>query len=192
MSDTLPIHRLVRRKELLRMPQEGFSRGGWRLWYPHFGHGHTPKDGFCGQRHSKISRDGRRCGRCRPCGRKRTRPQATWKTAQTAVFHSAPTDHRFLQEEREQRRTLHVCQSDCLNRGVHPTRLCPKLCPRRANGTQFQPTGHTFQSITRTARSSWPTAISARIPRLLKVREGTEGARRRCRRHEPSAQVDAR
>jgi hypothetical protein len=129
MSDTLPIHRLVRRKELLRMPQEGFSRGGWRLWYPHFGHGHTPKDGFCGQRHSKISRDGRRCGRCRPCGRKRTRPQATWKTAQTAVFHSAPTDHRFLQEEREQRRTLHVCQSDCLNRGVHPTAVCLTVCP---------------------------------------------------------------
>src|SRR5437773_9962455 len=28
----------------------------------------------------------------RPCGRKRTRPQGTWKTAQTAVFHSVHTD----------------------------------------------------------------------------------------------------
>jgi hypothetical protein len=32
-----------------------------------------------------------------------------WETAQTAVFHSAHTDHPFLQEEKEQRRTLQVC-----------------------------------------------------------------------------------
>src|SRR4030095_2627579 len=27
-------------------------------------------------------------------------------------------------------RALQVCQSDCLNRGVHPRKLCPRLCPK--------------------------------------------------------------
>jgi hypothetical protein len=65
MSHTLPIHRLVRRQESLRMPQERFLEGGGELWYPHLRPQATPKDGFRGQRHSKISRGGRRCGRCK-------------------------------------------------------------------------------------------------------------------------------
>ena len=61
----------------------------------------------------------------------RTRPQVTWKTAKSAVFHSVHTDHSFLEEEKRNEEELHVCQSDCLNRGVHPTELCPFLCPPR-------------------------------------------------------------
>jgi hypothetical protein len=26
-------------------------------------------------------------------------------------------------------RALQVCQSDCLNRGVHPSQVCPEMCP---------------------------------------------------------------
>jgi hypothetical protein len=54
----------------------------------------------------------------------RTRPQGTWKLHQPQ-FSTAPTPITFfLQEEQEQQRTLQVCQSDCLNRGVHPSALC--------------------------------------------------------------------
>jgi len=54
----------------------------------------------------------------------------------TKQFPQRPHRSSFLQEEKEQRRTLRVCQSDCLNRGVHPTAMCPKLCPlnRRKQG----------------------------------------------------------
>jgi hypothetical protein len=48
----------------------------------------------------------------------------TWKTAKSAVFHSVHTDYYFFEEEKRNEEELQVCQSDCLNRGVHPTRLC--------------------------------------------------------------------
>jgi hypothetical protein len=46
MSHTLPIHRLVRRKESLRMPQERFLEGGGDSGIPTFGHGQPRKTGF--------------------------------------------------------------------------------------------------------------------------------------------------
>jgi hypothetical protein len=78
----------------------------------------------------------------------RPRPQVTWKTAKTAVFHSAHTDYFFSgnkkkSEERTTKQKLQVCQSDCLSGGVHPTSLCLKLCPNsgecRSSGTQREP-----------------------------------------------------
>jgi hypothetical protein len=70
----------------------------------------------------------------------RTRPQGTWKTAQTAVS-TAPTPIMFFleEEEKEQRRTLQVCQSDCLNGGVHPRSLCLRSCrsSRRRSGRRL-------------------------------------------------------
>jgi len=64
----------------------------------------------------------------------RTRPQVTWKTAKSAVFHSVHTDHSFLEEEKRNEEELHVCQSDCLNRGVHPIVVCLDTCHLHAAG----------------------------------------------------------
>jgi hypothetical protein len=89
----------------------------------------------------------------------RTRPQVTWKTAQTAVFHSAHTDHSFLQEEKEQRRILQVCQSDCLNRGVHPTFVCPPVCPNAVQEPSFRShLGHAFASASRFRKAASPAS----------------------------------
>src|SRR2546430_7075663 len=80
----------------LRMPQERFSRGGWLLLVSRFFD------------HAYAHRRSARCEVIRPLRTEntvwtlpslwthRTRPQGTWKTAQTAVFHSAHTDHFFL------------------------------------------------------------------------------------------------
>jgi hypothetical protein len=46
MSHTLPIHRLVRRKESLRMPQERFLERGGDSGIPTCGHGQPRKTGF--------------------------------------------------------------------------------------------------------------------------------------------------
>ena len=58
----------------------------------------------------------------------------------TKQFPQRPHRSSFLQEEKEQRRTLQVCQSDCLNRGVHPSQLCPFLCPlsREFGATRYE------------------------------------------------------
>src|SRR2546425_12493668 len=52
--------------------------------------------------------------------------------------------------------------------------LCPKLCPRRANGAQFQPTGHTFSRSLRRRdlRDGW--LFRRKSAAYEKVREGTE------------------
>ena len=48
-------------------------------------------------------------------------------------FPQRPHRSSFFTRGKEQRRTLQVCQSDCLNRGVHPTIVCQLVCQRGFN-----------------------------------------------------------
>jgi hypothetical protein len=124
MSHTLPIHRLVRRKESLRMPQERFLEGGGDSGIPTFGHGQPRKTGFAAN--VIISRGGRRCGRCRPCGRKRTRPQATWKLHKPQ-FSTAPTP--ITVSHKRKRNNEERCK--CANLIVSTEGFTPRLCAGR-------------------------------------------------------------
>ena len=73
----------------------------------------------------------------------RTRPQGTWKTAKTAVFHSVHTDRFFLEEEEKNEEKLQVCQFRLSQWRGSPHSAVPEIVPaanRRhqisANGTQ--------------------------------------------------------
>jgi len=129
MSDIPPITRPMRRKKIAQdAPGTIFSTGGATLVSPVS----TTRNLEAGFRASTLFENFARwktVWTLPSLWTPRTRPQVTWKTAQTAVFHSAHTDHFFLTGKRNKRRTLQVCQSDWLNRGVHPSSVCPFLCP---------------------------------------------------------------
>ena len=140
MSDMPPITRPMRRNKIGQDARETiFSRGAATLVSPLFDHAH-PRSRF-----SRVNVIG------------------TFRTVQDGVDAAVPVDaknaptsdlenckersfpqrpHRSfpLQEEKEQRRALRVCQSDCLNRGVHPSQLCPFLCPlsREFGATRYE------------------------------------------------------
>ena len=139
MSDILPIERPMRRNNIAQdAPGTIFSRGAATLVSPFFDHA-SPRRVFRASTLLEHFERWKTVWTLPSLWTQRTRPQGTWKTAQTAVFHSVHTDHFFLQEETEERRTLQVCQSDCLNRGVHPRPLCPRLCPRDRRKTRRFP-----------------------------------------------------
>jgi hypothetical protein len=144
MSDILPIKQLMRRNKIAQNASGTIFSRGALLWYPPFSTTRIVEGVFALRRYWRISRSGRRCGRCRPCGRKETRPQGTSKTAQPAVFHSAHTAPVFLykkkrnNEERCKCANLIVstegftpgnCAPDCALTGVYP-RQTPSLTGR--------------------------------------------------------------
>jgi hypothetical protein len=63
----------------------------------------------------------------------KTAPTSDLENCKDRSFRQRP--HRLFfsgkkkTEERTTKQKLQVCQSDCLNGGVHPRKLCPRLCP---------------------------------------------------------------
>jgi hypothetical protein len=108
----------------LRMPQERFSRGGAPFWYPRFPTTRILEVVFRASTLLENFAAWKTVWTLPSVWTHRTRPQVTWKTAKSAVFHSVHTDHFFFEEEKRNEEELQVCQSDCLNRGVHPSGVC--------------------------------------------------------------------
>src|SRR5712692_4195878 len=110
MSAMLPINRPLQGiKTAQDAPGMIFSRGSL-LWYPLFDSSVSSKAIVALQRDWKISDSGRRCGRCRPCGRTERAHKGLGKRHKPP-FSTSPTPIILLQEEKEQRRTLQVCPS---------------------------------------------------------------------------------
>ena len=120
MSDILPLTRPMRRNNIAQdAPGTIFSRGGATPVSPHFDDA-QPRRRFSRVnviRKFRAMEDG--VDPAVPVDAQNA-STSDLENCTNAVFHSAHTDHPFLQEEKEQRRTLQVCPSDCLNRGVHP------------------------------------------------------------------------
>jgi hypothetical protein len=90
MSAILPLTRPMRRNKIAQdAPATIFSRGTL-LWYPPISTTRNLETVFARQRHSKISCDGRRRGRCRPCGRKERAHKGLGKLHKPQ-FPTAPT-----------------------------------------------------------------------------------------------------
>ena len=132
MSDMLPIDRLMRRKESLRMPQERFSQKGWPPFRPQ-----PRRTGFTVNviRNFRAIEDG--VDAAVPVDAK-SASTSDLENCTNRSFPQRPHRSPFLQEEQEQRRTLQVCQSDCLNRGVHPTSVCQLACQRPGSHSNNQ------------------------------------------------------
>jgi hypothetical protein len=129
MSDRLLIIRSCDETKSLRMSQERFSRRGSLLWYPPVSTTRNLEDGFRGVNvieNFRTVEDG--VDAAVPVDAKNA-PTSDLENCKERSFPQRPHRSFFLQEEKERRRTLQLCQSDCLNRGVHPSSVCPFLCP---------------------------------------------------------------
>src|SRR6202158_5980319 len=111
------------------MPQERFSRGGALPRYPPFRPTRNLEDGFRASTVFETFGRWKTVWTLPSLWTHRTRPQVTWKTAKSAVFHSAHTEHVFFEEEKRNEEELHVCQSNCLNRGGHPKHCAGRCAP---------------------------------------------------------------
>jgi hypothetical protein len=108
MSDRLPINRPMQgNKTAQDAPRTIFSRGAL-LWYPPFSTQRT-LEGDCraSTRLANFSQ-WKTVWTLPSLWTHRTRPQGTWKTAQTAVFHSAHTDQPFTRGNRTTKNTASV------------------------------------------------------------------------------------
>ena len=99
------------------MPQERFSREGWLLWYPPFSS--TPiLEGIvrAGDVIDNFSNDGRRCGRCHPCGHKeRAHRGLEISHSRTRDSHSAHIDPFLLERRREEKKNEEQISSNQLS-----------------------------------------------------------------------------
>ena len=77
-----------------------FSRGGSPLWYPPFSSTRILKGVFRVSTLLNMFERSKTMWTLSSLWTQRTRPQVTWKTAKTAVFHTVHIDHFFLAEER--------------------------------------------------------------------------------------------
>ena len=108
MSDVLPINRPMQgNKTAQDGPGTIFSRGAL-LWYPLF-RPQRIREGDC-RASTRLEKFGpwKTVWTLPSLWTQRTRPQGTWKTAQTAVFHSAHTDHPFTRGKRTTKSTASV------------------------------------------------------------------------------------
>src|SRR5919204_1895225 len=103
MGGSVKIDRSMRSRKSLRMPQDRFSRGGWLLGYPLLRGRVSSMRSFARQPVRQFSAATKTLLTLPSLWTQRTRPQGTWKTAKSAVFHSANSDHLFLKEEKERR-----------------------------------------------------------------------------------------
>ena len=102
MTCSRAIGRCDERKPL-RMFQERFSLGGRYLASLPFRACAPSRQGFVSHRYWNVSRRRRRCGRCRPCGRKE-RAHSDLQNRRERGFAQASTPIIFFREE-ETRRT---------------------------------------------------------------------------------------
>jgi hypothetical protein len=122
-------HPVMRRNKIAQdVPGTIFSKGAL-LWYPPVSTTRNLEDGFRGVNvieNFRTVEDG--VDAAVPVDAKNA-PTSDLENCKERSFPQRPHRSFFLQEEKERRRTLQLCQSDCLNRGVHPSNLCPFLCP---------------------------------------------------------------
>ena len=102
MSGILPIHSAHARKQIAQdAPATIFSRGVATPVSPFFRVRACAETIFAMPRDWRISRDGRRCGRCRPCGRTERVHKGLGKLHKPQ-FSTAPTPIIFFSEKREE------------------------------------------------------------------------------------------
>jgi hypothetical protein len=96
MSDIPLITRPMRRKTIAQdAPGTIFSRGGATRVSPRFDHA-QPRRRFRASTLFETFGQRKMVWTLPSLWTQRTRPQVTWKTAKSAVFHSVHTDHLFL------------------------------------------------------------------------------------------------
>jgi hypothetical protein len=134
MNDSLPINRPMRRNEILQdAPGTIFSRG-WRLWYPlFFDHASAHRRSSPCTVIGKISNGGRRCGRCRPCGRKERAHKGLGKLPKPQ-FSTAPTP--ITVSYKRKRNNGERCR--CANQIVSMEGFTPCWCARQCVQTRSE------------------------------------------------------
>jgi hypothetical protein len=96
----LPIHRLTRENNRSGCPRNDFLEGDRYSGIPRFRPRLSSRVFVAFQCIGKF-RTGKTVWTLPSLWTQRTRPQVTWKTAQTAVFHSVHTDHFFFARRKE-------------------------------------------------------------------------------------------
>src|SRR5207244_2915748 len=105
------------------MPEKRFSRGGPPLWCPPFSTTRILEVVF---RASTLLEHFARCKTVwtlPSLWTQRTRPQVTWKTAKSAVFHSVHTDHFPYKKKKNNEE-----HCECANLIVSTEGFTPVLC----------------------------------------------------------------
>jgi len=126
MSRVPPIKRLMRGKKIAQNDAGTiFSRG---VATP-VSLDATAPDDFRGATRLNISHDGRRCGRCRPCGRKERAYKGLVKRHKPP-FSTAPTPIIFSLTKKEKRRTLRVSPFKLSQRRGSPHLAVSNMSPR--------------------------------------------------------------
>src|ERR1700694_1166732 len=103
------------------MPQERFSRREWLLGYPPF------RASFCQSMRLNIFDETKTMWTLTSLWAQRTRPQGSWKRANSALFHSAHIDHLFFKKKTTERGTNDrntLAQLSTKSDQVHPERIC--------------------------------------------------------------------
>jgi hypothetical protein len=96
-----------------------FSRGPL-LWYAPFSTTRSSKLFFARQRFGNFATVEDGVDAAVPVDAQNA-PTSDLENCKERSFPQRPHRSLFLEEEKKNEEELHVCQSDCLNRGVHPT-----------------------------------------------------------------------